>query len=128
MRLVWISLLLVQQFLLRQPIQTAFQTGDMSALEAVCQERVSVAFEAPFTLSGYYQREKFIRLFSRHMSNYGVRNLEWLTRQVEERFAIQSLNLILIDNRTETLLYYKFIFFLTKQDAWTLYHIKGLRL
>ena len=120
--------ILTEQFLLRQPIQQAFETGDFSSVRAVCQESVSVNFDPPFSMNGYFHRDKLIDLFSRQLADYTINNLEWLTRQVEEKFAIQSLNLILKDNRLEKLVYYKFIFFMTKDKTWKLYYLKGLKI
>lgn len=117
-----------EQFLLRQPIQQAFETGDFSSVRAVCQESVSVNFEPPFSMKGYFHRDKLIDLFSRQLADYTINNLEWLTRQMEEKFAIQSLNLILKHNRSEKLVYYKFIFFMTKDKTWKLYYLKGLNI
>jgi hypothetical protein len=139
MRLCLMGLLLMQQllfgqpvssesFLLRRPIQQAFETGDFSLVRAVCQERVSVNFEPPFSMNGYFHRDKLTDRFSRHLADYSIENLEWLTRQVEERFAIQSLNLVLRDNRSEKQVYYKFIFFMTKDKTWKLYYLKGLKI
>lgn len=128
MKCVLILVLLVQQFLLRQPIQRAIETGNFSALEAICQEKVSVNFEEPFALNGYFRRAPFIDAFSRRFARFEVKKFEWLTRQIEENFAIQSLNLILKNRRSEKLVYYKFIFFMTQDKTWKLYYLKGLRI
>jgi hypothetical protein len=128
MRVMLILILMVQQFLLRQPIQRAIETSDFSTLEAICQEKVSVNFEKPFSLNGYYSRGTFIDVFSAQFSRFEVKKFEWLTRQIEEKFAIQSLNLILKNRRSEKLVYYKIIFFMTQDRTWKLYHLKGLRI
>ena len=126
----WLLIILVfsQQFLLRQPIQMAIESGDFTHLEAICQEEVSVNFEEPFNLNGYFSREKFIAGFSGQFSKYELRKFEWLTRQIEEKFAIQSLNVILKNKRSEKLIYYKFIFFMTQDKTWKLYYLRGLRI
>lgn len=128
MRCLLILILLVQQFLLRQPIQRAIESGNFSSLETVCQEKVSVNFEEPFSLNGYFSRAAFIGAFSDRFSLYEVKKFEWLTRQIEEKFAIQSLNLILKNRRSEKLVYYKFIFFMTQDRTWKLYYLRGLRI
>ena len=123
-----VLMLFSQQFLLRQPIQVAIETGDFSSLAAICQEKVSVNCEEPFELNGYYSRKKFIAGFSEQFSKYELKEFEWLTRQIEERFAIQSINLILKNRRSEKLVYYKFIFFMTQDETWKLYYLRGLRI
>jgi hypothetical protein len=128
MKVLLVLLVMFQQFLLRQPIQQAIETGNFSYLETICQEKVSVNFEEPFYLNGYIQRRQFINLFSKQFSRYEVKKLEWLTRQIEEKFAIQSLNLILKNRRSEKMVFYKFIFFMSKNDKWELYYLKGLRI
>ncbi|MCK4836221.1 MAG: hypothetical protein KAT17_06275 [Candidatus Aminicenantes bacterium] len=128
MRLLFILILLAQQFLLRQPIQQAIETNNFSYLEMICQDKVSINFEEPFLLNGYFSRSKFIDAFSRQFSRFEVKKFEWLTRQIEEKFAIQSLNLILKNRRSEKLVYYKFIFFMTQDKTWKLYYIRGLRI
>ena len=126
----WLLVLLLfsQQFLLRQPIQVAIESGDFSQLEVICQKKVSVNCEAPFELNGFYSRQKFIAGFSEQFSKYELKEFEWLTRQIEENFAIQSLNLILKNKRSEKLIYYKFIFFMTQDKTWKLYYLRGLRI
>lgn len=128
MKATMVLLVLLQQFLLRQPIQQAVSTGDFSFLESICQPRVSVNFDEPFDLNGYYRRRQFVEFFAGQFSNYEVKKLEWLTRQIEEKFAIQSLNVILKNRRSEKLVFYKFIFFMSKDKKWELYYLKGLRI
>jgi len=128
MKWLLVFLLFSQQFLLRQPIQIAIESGDFSHLEVICQEKVSVNCEEPFRLNGYYSRQKFIAGFSGQFSKYELKEFEWLTRQIEENFAIQSLNVILKNKRSDKLIYYKFIFFMTQDKTWKLYYLRGLRI
>jgi hypothetical protein len=128
MRVLLILILLVQQFLLRQPIHQAIETSNFSSLKMICQEKISVDFEEPFSLNGYYTRGKFIDDFSSQFELFEVKKFEWLTRQIEEKFAIQSLNIILKNRRSGKLVYYKFIFFMTQDKTWKLYYLRGLRI
>ena len=128
MKVFFILAVLFQQFLLKDPIQQAIETGNFSQLVKMCQERISANFEEPFVLNGYFHRDQFVSLFSRQFEKYQVKKSEWLTRQIEEKFAIQSLNLILKNKRSEKLIFYKFIFFMTKDKTWKLYYLKGLRI
>jgi len=118
--------------LLMQPIQTAFESGDFSSLSIVCQPKVSVNFEEPILLNGYFFREKFVDDFSRIISEYEISTIEWSSMHIQDRFAVQSMNVVLKDRRSGRLLYYKFIFFMTRANTrdkeWKLYYLKGLRL
>ena len=125
-------LLVAQPFLLMQPIQTAFESGDFSALLFVCQDKISVNFEEPFMLNGFFFREIFVDEFSLIISEYEINKIEWSSMHIQDRFAVQSMNLVLKNRRSERLLYYKFIFFMTRQNTrdkeWKLYYLKGLKL
>ncbi len=117
-----------QFYLLEQPIEESFEKGDFKVFRDICTEKVSVNLEAPFHTTGYYYREKFISKFTAEFSRFKVEKIEWISLQVEEKFAIQSLNVILQDNHSGKITYYKFIFFLTKNNRWKLYNLRGLKL
>lgn len=117
-----------QFYLLEQPIEESIQSGDFKVFEDICTKKVSVNLEPPFQLKGYFFREKFIEKFTEEFSQYKVEKIEWISLQVEEKFAIQSLNVILKNNKSGKTTHYKFIFFLTKNTQWKLYNLRGLRL
>lgn len=121
-------LLAVKTFLLMEPIQTAFETGEFSHLRRICKEQISVNFEEPFLLNGYFHRDKFIYEFSGQFSEYEISKIEWSSWQIQDHFAVQSLNLVLKNQRSGRIIYYKFIFFMTRDQEWKLYYLKGLRL
>lgn len=122
------SFVFSQFYLLEQPIEESIQSGNFEVFEDICTEKVSVNLEPPFQLKGYFFREKFIEKFTREFSQFTVEEIEWISLQVEEKFAIQSLNVILKNNSSGKVTYYKFIFFLTKSTQWKLYNLRGLRL
>jgi hypothetical protein len=117
-----------QFYLLKQPIEESIKTGDFKILNDICTEKVSVNLELPFHLKGYFYKDKFIEKFTKEFSHFKVEKIEWISLQVEEKFAIQSLNVILKNTRSGKVTYYKFIFFLTKIKQWKLYNLRGLKI
>lgn len=115
-----------QFYLLKQPIEDSIFKGNFEAFTDICTEKVSANLEPPFLLKGYFDRDKFIEKFTKEFSHFIVEKIEWISLQVEEKFAIQSLNVILKNNRSGKVTYYKFIFFLTKNKQWKLYNLRGL--
>lgn len=115
-----------QFYLLKQPIEDSILSGNFEVFNDICTKKVSVNLEPPFPLKGYFYREKFIEKFTKEFSHFIVEKIEWISLQVEEKFAIQSLNVILKNNRSGNVTYYKFIFFLTKNKQWKLYNLRGL--
>lgn len=108
---------MAQQILLRQPIQKAIETEKFLNFVFICKEKVSINFEEPFTLNGYFSRERFVDVFSKKFYQYELKNFEWSTKQIEENFAIQSLNLILKHKMSEIFIYYKLIFFMVRDEV-----------
>ncbi|HDP94470.1 MAG TPA: hypothetical protein ENN40_03810 [Candidatus Aminicenantes bacterium] len=126
---IWIALAVaVQQFLLLQPVQEAFDAHDFSRLHSICAARVSVKMEEPFTLNGFLRSPRFVREFSARLSDYEVEQLEWSSNYIEENYAIQSLNVNLTHRRIQRTVMYKFIFFIRRDPEWKLYYLKGVRL
>jgi hypothetical protein len=125
MKIILILLILVQfsvaqqkkPVLLRQSIQKAIKTENLKNFESICKRKVSIHFEEPFSLNGYFYRNNFVDVFFKKFYQYQVRNLEWSTKQIEENFAIQSLNLVLKHKKSEIVIYYKFIFFMTRDEV-----------
>lgn len=121
--------LLSQPYLLMQPIQESIQKGDFQVFNEICTEKVSVNLERPFRLTGYFFREKLVEKFTEEFSRFKVEKIEWISKQIEDDFAIQSLNLILENTRSGSMVYYKFIFFMTKKNKqWKFYYLRGIRL
>jgi len=126
---IWIALAVaVQQFLLLQPVQEAFNSHDFSRLHPICVSRVSVKMEEPFTLNGFLRSSRFVREFSARLDEYEVKQLEWSSNYIEENYAIQSLNVQLTHRRIQRTVMYKFIFFIRRDPEWKLYYLKGVRL
>jgi len=117
------------QYLLMKPIQNAVTTGNFTEFKDICLDKISTTFEPPFDLSGYIDTGKFIEIFNRFFKHYNVTEVEWISKQIEDQFAIQSLELIIKNKRSEKTVYYKFIFFMTKIDKeWKIYYFRGLKL
>jgi len=126
---IWIALAVaVQQFLLLQPIQQAFNANDFSKLQPICVSRVSVKLEEPLALNGFLRAPRFVREFSSRLDEYEVKRLEWSSNYIEENYAIQSLNVQLTHRRIQRTVMYKFIFFILRDPEWKLYYLKGVRL
>jgi hypothetical protein len=118
-----------QHFLLMQPIQDAMTSGNFFLLKNISENRISVNFEPPLELNGYFYIDKFIDDFTREFSLFETKKIEWASRQLEESYSVQSLNLTLKNKRTEKDVIYKFIFFLTKTGKeWKIYYLKGLKI
>ncbi len=126
---IWIALAVaVQQFLLLQPIQDAFNRNEFSRLSPVCATRVSVRMDEPFTLNGFFRAPRFVREFSARLTEYEIKRLEWSSNYIEENYAIQSLDVQLTHRRIQRTVMYKFIFFIRRDPEWKLYYLKGVRL
>jgi len=118
-----------EHYLEMQKIQEAINNGDFTLFKDISEDKVSVNFEAPFELKGYFYIERFIQDFNKRFSRFETKKIEWSSKQLEEKFAIQSLNLILKNRRSEKTVYYKFIFFMTKKnEEWKIYYLKGLKI
>lgn len=115
-------------FLLMEPIGEALDTGDFKRFRDISEEKISVNFEPPFDLKGYVAIDKFIDDFSSAFSRYRAVGTEWTSKQIEENFAVQSLNVILKDKRSEKDIYYKLIIFMKKRAEWKIYYLRGLKL
>ena len=125
-----VSIALAQEhFLLMPEIQGAINSGDFSGFKNISEDKISVNFEAPFKLNGYLYIEQFIDDFNRRFSRFKTKEFYWSSKIIEEKFAIQSLNLILKNRRSEKTVYYKCIFFLAKNDQkWKIYYLRGLKI
>ncbi len=118
-----------QPYLLMQPIEESIWSGDFKVFNEICTEKVSVNLEQPFRLTGYFYRGKFIEKFTEEFSRFRVEKIEWISKQIEDEFAIQSLNLILENTRSGRRIYYKFIFFMTRKNKqWKFYYLRGISL
>jgi len=132
--LLWLALslwlpALSGPYLLMSPIEEAVKKGDFAAFGQICPARVSVNLESPFDLTGYFDRGKFIRRLHAAFSPFTAERIEWISLQIEDEFAVQSLNLILKNTISGSRVYYKLVFFLTKRDRqWKLYYLRGLSL
>lgn len=125
------------EYLLKKSIQDSLNTGDFNHLKNHSENKVSINCEPPFKLNGYIYIEKFIDDFNRKFAQYETNKIQWVSRHWEEKFAVQSLNLILKNKRSEKTVYYKIIFFLKKVKIviktevikeWKIYYIRGLRI
>jgi hypothetical protein len=118
-----------EHYLAMKQIQKAFDTGDFKGFKDISQYKISIDFEPPFELSGYLYVDKFIEDFTHAFAHFETRRIEWVSKHLEEKFAVQSLNLILKNKRSERTVFYKFIFFLTRTGKeWKIYYLKGLKL
>ena len=123
-----------QNYLVMQPIQEAVQNGHFSALESICQRRITVNLEEPFSLGGFLTRSQFVEEFSARLANLETEKLEWSSLQVEENIAVQSLNLILVNRFSGLKFYYKLILFMgadynqEQEKEWKLYYLRGLKI
>ena len=104
-----------QNYLVMQPIQEAVQYGRFTALESICQQRITVNLEEPFSLGGFLSKGQFVEELSSRWANLETEKLEWSSLQVEENIAVQSLNLILVNRFSRLKIYYKLILFMNAE-------------
>lgn len=116
-------------FLQMQLIQEALESGDFTGFKNISENKISVNSEPPFELNGYLYIDRFIEEFNERFSQFETKKIEWSSKQIEEEFAIQSLNLMLKNRRSEKTVYYKFIFFMIKKNQeWKIYYLRGLKI
>lgn len=117
----------LEHYLLMQEIPKAFE--NVVRFKPISEAKISVNLDSPFNLHGYFPIDKFIDDFTVKFSEFEILDIEWVSRQLEEQFAVQSLALILKNKRSEKTVYYKLIFFLTKKDnEWKIYYLRGLKI
>lgn len=110
-----------------QEILKAFKNAML--FKPISEAKISVNLDSPFNLHGYFHIDKFIDDFTLKFSGYNTLDTEWVSIQLEEQFAVQSLALILKNKWSEKIVYYKLIFFLTKKDEeWKIYYLRGLKI
>jgi hypothetical protein len=118
---------LIKNYLLKVPIEVALTSGDFSTFKTISSKRVSVFLEEPFELNGYLKADKLIEELNLLFSYFSTDKIEAVSIQIEPQFAVQSLNVILKNKRTERVVIYKFVFFLKKiNKKWKIYYLKGL--
>jgi len=126
-----------QNFLLMQPIQRAVKTADFTKFSKVCTEMISINFEKPFLKSGYMKRERFVRFFSDIFKDNKVEKTEWSSLQNlvgikrdDDAYAVQSLNLYMINSKSANKIVYKFIFFMVRKKGlkWKIYYLRGIKI
>jgi len=120
----------IGHYLLMKPIENALKTGNFKILDEISEKRISVDLESPFELNGYLPTEKLIDSLAHIFSKFETKNIEWVSRQLEEKFSVQSLNLVLKNKQSEKYEYYKIILFLTKKEnkEWKIYYLRGLKI
>jgi hypothetical protein len=117
----------VKHYLLMQEIPEAFK--NVALFKPISAAKISVNLDSPFNLHGYLPIDKFIDDFTLRFSGFEILDIDWVSRQLEEQFAVQSLALILKNMRSEKTVYYKLIFFLAKKDKkWKIYYLRGLKI
>jgi len=117
----------LEHYLLMQEIPKAFK--NVMLFKPISEAKISVNLDSPFKLHGYFPIDKFIDDFTLRFSEFELLDIEWVSRQLEEQFAVQSLALILKNKRSEKTVYYKLIFFLAKEDKeWKIYYLRGLKI
>ncbi|MGD2086100.1 MAG: hypothetical protein PVH61_07955 [Candidatus Aminicenantes bacterium] len=116
-----------EHYLLMQEIPKAFK--NVMQFKSISEAKISVNLDSPFKLHGYFPIDKFVDDFTLRYSEFALLDIEWVSRQLEEQFAVQSLVLILKNERSEKTVYYKLIFFLAKKDKeWKIFYLRGLKI
>ena len=110
------------------PIEHSFKKNDFSKFNKICENYVTTAMDYPLLVNGFLNKSEFIDKISKRMKYYRVLKIEWGSKQIEENYAVQSINLELIDIRNNKTLFYKIIFFMKKIKEWKLYYLVGLEI
>lgn len=117
----------LEHYLIMQKIQDALE--NVILFKNISEHKISVSLDPPFELYGYFYIDKFIDDFSLKFSELEIQEIEWVSKQLEEQFAVQSLTLLLKNKRSEKNVYYKLIIFLAKKDEeWKIYYLRGLKI
>lgn len=118
---------LTGHFLLMEPIEQAIQTGSFQAFLPILSGRVSLHLDKPFDLYGYVDASTFKAEFERSFSAYKSEHIDWISKQIDGDFAVQTLNIIMWNPGARLRVYYKLVFFLRREGGqWRLYHLRGL--
>lgn len=126
-RTVLLCFQLMQHFLLMQPIEEALRSGSLRGFSPMLTPKISLHLDKPFRLYGYLEAADFVDKFEISFSPYRTERIEWISKQIDGDFAVQTVNLILWNSGAETRLYYKLVFFLSREGGqWRLYHLRGL--
>lgn len=130
MKILLIFLMLQQSFLLRQPIVSALKTGNMKRLGAISRSHLAVSFKPPFNINGFFRKERFLNEFGSVFRQYEIRDIEWPAKNIDidGKYAVQSMNVVMRNRLTSRKVYYKFLFFMMRNSRkeWELYYLKGL--
>ncbi len=126
-KIVLLCFQLVQHFLLMQPIEEAIRAGSFQQFSYTITPRISLHLDKPLNIFGYIGAHQFIAEFEKSFSPYRTERLEWISKQIDGDFAVQTLNLILWDVGASNRIYYKLVFFLRREGGqWRMYHLRGL--
>lgn len=118
---------LMQHFLLMQPIEDAIRSGSFREFSPMLTVKISLHLDKPINLFGYLDASEFVEKFEHSFSPYRTERIEWISKQIDGDFAVQTVNLILWNAGAKTRVYYKLVFFLNREDGqWRLYHLRGL--
>ena len=117
MKVLIILFQITQHFLLMQPIEQSLESRDFSIFKQICGDKVSVYLESPIFLRGHFQTPVYIEKFANLFSEFQMIRQEWSSQQVAENHAIQSLNLILKSKKSDKSYFYKFIFFMSRDEV-----------
>lgn len=117
MKVLIILFQITQHFLLMQPIEQSLESRDFSIFKQICGDKVSVYLEDPIFLRGHFKTPVYIQKFSALFSEFQMVRQEWSSQQVEEKYAIQSLNLMLKSKKFDKSYFYKFIFFMSRDEV-----------
>jgi len=126
-KIVLLCFQVVQHFLLMQPIEEAIRAGSFQQFSSMLSPKISLHLDKPLNLFGYFDAQNFISEFENSYYPYQTEGLEWISKQIDGDFAVQTVNLILWDSGTSVRIYYKLVFFLRREGGqWRLYHLRGL--
>lgn len=114
-------------FLLMEPVEQAIRTGSAQAFLPILSQRVSLHLDKPFDLYGYVDAQTFSGEFERTFFTYKTEHIDWISKQIDGDFAVQTLNLTIWNASTRLRAYYKLVLFLRREGGlWRLYHLRGL--
>ncbi len=126
-KVVLLCFQVVQHFLLMQPIEDAIRDRSFQQFAPILTAKISLHLDKPFNLFGYLDAGDFLDEIELSFSPFRTERLEWISKQIDGDFAVQTVNIILWNTTARNRVYYKLVFFLRREGGqWRLYHLRGL--
>jgi hypothetical protein len=118
------------EHLLQAQLEKVLLHKNFAVFEKICTEKVAVNCDAPMQLTGYFYNWSLADRFFQVTPFVRFDKIEWSGFFVDEDRAVESINAIAIDTRTNQSCSYKLIIFLihNPDNEWKVYYLRGLKI